>query len=528
MFFKDLLAASVEHRVIWNLLVSHRPGDDVMLLADVLMASKRVSPDDMARATEHLAQSGGKLEDSLASLQFVEASELRHVLETMPAAPRNIGETGLAEGELLGLVLKILYGGKHDRISRLSQELKLPSRVVEELIQSATDRKLVEALGTTDPSGAGSELRIQLTELGRRRAMEAMEVSQYVGPAPVSLKEFSARVLLQRIAGETVGKDRVAQAFSDLVMTPDFIKRLGPGINSGRAMLLYGPPGNGKTTVAEKIGRIFSDIIYIPHCVAVEGQIIKIFDPSIHEAIARGTDAPRAVTLRREEFDRRWVPCKRPIVITGGELTLEMLDLKFNAHSRFYEAPLHVKALGGTFIIDDFGRQLVQPEDLLNRWIVPLQSRVDFLKLHTGKSFEIPFDELIIFSTNMEPKDLMDPAFLRRIPYKLETTGPDADGFYEIFRSVSEREGLPLPKDIFQYVLDALTVHNSYTLACYQPRFIVDQVIATCKYEGVALEYSLERVQFALDNLYTRSAAEPAAEAQPSAEPAKEPQRRAA
>jgi len=499
-----------------------------MLLADVLLASKLVSPEDMARAKEHRAQMGGRLEDSIAALQLVEASVFRKVLETMPTAPRNIGETGLGEGDLLGLLLKVLYGGKHDRTSQISQELRLLTGLVEELIKLATERKLVEALGTADPSDAGSELRIQLTELGRRRAIEAMEVSQYVGPAPVSLKEFSARVLAQRISGETVGKERVARAFSDLVMTPDFIKRLGPGINSGRAMLLYGPPGNGKTTVAEKIGRIFSDIIYVPHCISVEGQIIKIFDPSIHEAIARGTDTPRTVTLRRIEFDRRWVPCKRPIVITGGELTLEMLDLKFNAHSRFYEAPLHVKALGGTFIIDDFGRQLVQPEDLLNRWIVPLQSRVDFLKLHTGKSFEIPIDELVIFSTNMEPKDLMDPAFLRRIPYKLETTGPDANGFCEIFRSVSERESLPLPDDIFQYVLDALTVRNSYTLACYQPRFIVDQVIATCKYEGVAPAYSIERVQFALDNLYTRSAPGSDAEAQPAAEPAMEPQRRAA
>lgn len=499
-----------------------------MLLADVLIASKLLGPEEMAKAKEHQAQAGGRLEDSLAALQLVGASELRNVLETMPTAPRNIGETGLGEGDLLGLVLKVLYGGKHDRTSQLSQELKLPPSVVDELIRSATERKLVEALGTADPSDAGSELRIQLTELGRRRAMEAMEVSQYVGPAPVSLAEFSARVQLQRISGETIGKERVTQAFSDLVMTPEFIKRLGPGINSGRAMLLYGPPGNGKTTVAEKIGRIFSGVIYIPYCIAVEGQIIKIFDPSIHEAITRRTGAPRAVMLRRDEFDQRWVPCKRPIVITGGELTLEMLDLKFNAHSRFYEAPLHVKALGGTFIIDDFGRQLVQPEDLLNRWIVPLQSRIDFLKLHTGKSFEIPFDELVIFSTNMEPKDLMDPAFLRRIPYKLETTGPDADGFHEIFRNVSEREGLPLPDDIFQYVLEALTVRNSFTLACYQPRFIVDQVIATCKYEGVAPEYSVERVQFALDNLYTRAAPRSSAEAEAAAESAIEPQRRAA
>ncbi len=503
-----------------------------MLLSDILVASNLVRPEHMERAVAYQAKTGGRLEDSLEMLGLVDASAIYHVLQSMPVAPRNIEETGLGEPNVITLMLKTLYTGKFDRISQLCQELKLTTQVVEEAIQNATTRMLVEALGT-DSSASGSELRFQLTEQGRKRAGEALEVSQYVGPAPVRLEDFCTRVQSQRITGETVSRDRVADAFTDLIMTNDFVKRLGPGINSGRAMLLYGPPGNGKTTIAEKIGRIFSDIIYIPYCVEVEGQIIKVFDPSVHEAIPRQKESARAVTLRREEFDRRWVPCKRPIVVTGGELTLEMLDLKFNEHARFYEAPLHVKALGGTFIIDDFGRQLVQPEDLLNRWIVPLQSRIDYLKLHTGKSFEIPFDELVIFSTNMDPQDLMDPAFLRRIPYKLETMGPDPEGFHAIFRDVSTREGLELPDEIFQYVLEELTVRNSFTLACYQPRFIVDQIISTCKYEGVPPEYSVERVKFALDNLYTTKApgrgnSDTTSEAQaPEAEP-QEPQKAAA
>ena len=219
----------------------------------------------------------------------------------------------------------------------------------------------------------------------------------------------------------------VEKAFANLIVSEEFIHQIGPAINSGRSILLYGPPGNGKTSVAERIGSIFNDTIYIPYCFEVEGQIIKVFDPGIHKRIERNTDGAARGTLRREDFDQRWVPCRRPFIVTGGELTLEMLDLSFNALAKFYEAPLHVKALGGIFAIDDFGRQLVSPEALLNRWIVPLESRVEYLKLHTGKSFSLPFDELVVFSTNLAPRDLMDPAFLRRIPYKLEIGGPTPD-----------------------------------------------------------------------------------------------------
>ena len=219
------------------------------------------------------------------------------------------------------------------------------------------------------------------------------------------------------------------KAFANLIVSEEFIHRVGPAINSGRSILLYGPPGNGKTSVAEQIGAIFKDTIYIPYCFEVEGQIIKVFDPGIHKRIERNTEGATRGTLRREDFDQRWVPCRRPFIVTGGELTLEMLDLSFNALAKFYEAPLHIKALGGIFAIDDFGRQLVSPEALLNRWIVPLESRVEYLKLHTGKSFSVPFDELVVFSTNLAPRDLMDPAFLRRIPYKMEIAGPTPEEY---------------------------------------------------------------------------------------------------
>ena len=243
----------------------------------------------------------------------------------------------------------------------------------------------------------------------------------------MSLKDFQDRILRQRVTNELVTRQRLEEGFAGLVMTERFLSRLGPAINSGNAILIYGPAGNGKTTVAEIVGKIFQNVIYVPYCVDLDGEIMKVYDPAIHRKVADAGEQQGVASVRRSRVDMRWVACHRPMVITGGELTIEMLDLKYNPIAKFYEAPLHVKALNGTFLIDDFGRQRAKPEDILNRWIVPLNSRVDYLTLHTGKSVTIPFDEIVIFSTNMHPDDLMDPAFQRRISYKLETVAPPED-----------------------------------------------------------------------------------------------------
>jgi DNA polymerase III delta prime subunit len=295
-------------------------------------------------------------------------------------------------------------------------------------------------------------------------------------------------------------------AHAGRVIPERFITRLGPAINSGTAMLIYGPAGNGKTTVAEIVGAIFQNVIYVPYCFEVDTQIIKVFDPSVHQIIedqAAGTEGPRG--LRRERFDQRWVPCYRPMVITGGELTLEMLDLKFSEIAKFYEAPLHIKAINGTFLIDDFGRQRVKPEDILNRWIVPLNSRIDFLNLHTGKSIEIPFDELVIFSTNLHPNDLMDPAFQRRIAYKLETLEPPEDLFRKVFEGMAAKQGLELTEEVYKQVVDDIRQFEQ-PLAYFQPKFIVEQVLASCKFEGVTPQFTKENVEDAMVNLIIREA----------------------
>ena len=255
--------------------------------------------------------------------------------------------------------------------------------------------------------------------------------------------------------------------------------------------------------IAEVIGEIFRNVIYIPYCFEVDGQIIKVYDPSIHSAIeglaVEDTETP---SLRRWQADERWVPCYRPTVIAGGELTLAMLDLQFNEIAKFYEAPMHIKALNGTFVIDDFGRQLAKPEDILNRWIVPLNSKVDYLSLHTGKNFQLPFDGLVMFSTNLRPSDLMDPAFQRRLAYKLKTVAPPEALFREIFENIASKNGLQLTDEIYEKVLAGIHA-NGMPLAYFQPNFIVEQVMTSCRFEDMEPRLTLENVEDAMLNMFS-------------------------
>ncbi len=251
------------------------------------------------------------------------------------------------------------------------------------------------------------------------------------------------------------------------------------------------------------MGSIFSDVIYVPYAISVEGQIIRYFDPSIHVPVSRSNvkDDGAMTFVRAADYDARWIACRRPFVVTGGELTLEMLDLRYDETGHFYEAPLHVKALGGCFIIDDFGRQLVSPRNLLNRWIVPLEDRVDYLNLHTGKSFSIPFEELVIFSTNLEPEDLMDPAFLRRLPYKIEVGSPSPAIFRKIFDNECAKHSLELTDDTFSLIAYKITQEKKLELAAFQPRFIVDQVVAACRFMGQQPHFEPRFIEYALNNL---------------------------
>ncbi|MDB5478970.1 MAG: hypothetical protein JWO83_23 [Caulobacteraceae bacterium] len=475
-----------------------------MKLADILIAHGLATSADIIEALENQRREGGSLGDCLVRLGKLGAEDLERVLDMAPRSPQSIDDTGLSVASLLNLMVKVIHLNAETTTSEIGGVLKLPPLAVQTLIAQAKERNLLDTLGAARQGGS-TEIRYALTAKGLEWARQAMDQNEYVGPAPVPLAAYSEQIARQRIGNERVDRAAIDKAFKDLIVAPALVREIGPAVNSGRSILLYGPAGNGKTSIGERVGSLFREVIYIPYCFEVEGQIIKVFDPSVHKKVERQLqELPEGPSLRRDDLDTRWVACWRPLLITGGELTLEMLDLSFNPLAKFYEAPLHIKALGGIFMIDDFGRQIVSPAALLNRWIVPMESRVERLKLHSGKSFELPFDELVIFSTNLSPGELMDPAFLRRIPYKIEVGGPTVEEYRLIFGAIARKFGLEADDLLIDEVIHELRVRNDFPLAGFQPKFIIDQVLAAAKFEGAAPRLTSEYVSLALRNLYTK------------------------
>ncbi len=421
-----------------------------------------------------------------------------------PPAPKSVEETGLNPKLLGGLVLKSVYLLGLETNIDIARHLKLSQVVADELLMGLKQQAFLEVHGSS--GGNVPVLHYGLTKAGKDLAIDACKLCQYVGPAPVTLTAFQDQVRKQSIQGEHVTFDDISAALSHLVLPQRLIHRLGPAVNSSRSMLVYGPPGNGKTSISEAIGGIFKQPIYIPHCFEVDGQIIRMFDPTIHTEIPSpdGAVHPEGEerNLLSRKPDARWVKCRRPVVLMGGELTLDMLDLDFDTNSKFYEAPPQVKALGGVFIIDDFGRQLVRPKDLLNRWVVPLERRVDYLTIHTGKKFDIPFDELVIFSTNLAPDKLMDAALLRRVKYKFRIDPPNADDYVKIFRRVCSREGIDLPQPVLSYLMEDFYPRTGIPHSGFHPGFFVEHAIAACRFEGLAPRLSIELIKDGIENLF--------------------------
>lgn len=448
---------------------------------------------------------GGRLGDNLVAIGAITQEQLNAFLHRTPREPENIAATGLDEADLLSLLLKLIYVGRLQTVRQFTDAIKLPYGIVLELVRMSVDRQLLQNLGARN-SESVIDLAYTFTEAGRRFVIDAMNRMHYTGPAPVTLDEFVDQVNLQKLTNELVTPEKIKTATTGLHFEERITEQAGPALNSGRAMLLYGPPGNGKTTVAQRFASVFSDVIYVPFSVMVEGQIIRVHDPSIHHPLQTvDIDDESAFTVvRAQTYDARWVPCQRPFVITGGELTLDMLDLRYDTTGHYYEAPLHVKALGGCFLIDDFGRQIVSPTNLLNRWIVPLEGKVDYLKLHTGKSFSIPFEELVIFSTNLEPEDLMDPAFLRRLPYKIEVGPPSRELYKMIFDGECKKQSIEMTDETFDLIVHKVTVDKGLELAAYHPRFIVDQVVATCRFLREQPHFEPRFIDYAVDNLRVR------------------------
>jgi hypothetical protein len=471
-----------------------------MQLGDMLVARGLVTSADIEAALARQVKDGGRLGENLVAMGLLTADQIAACINSAPAIPAGVAETGISERNLLYLMLKFMHIEATESVLQLADRMKLPRRLIQQLIEDAIHQRFIGATGAS--SDLALSTRYALTEAGRNAAKEALDQSVYLGPAPVSLASYQEQIEKQRITNEMLEESTLRKGFDGLVVPEHMFRRLLPAINAGRSVLLYGPPGNGKTTLSTRIAALFKDIVYIPYAVEVAGQIIKVFDVQIHKPVHEPTSAiqaPAGLGLHRETFDQRWIACSRPVVMTGGEMTLDMLDLQFNPDARFYDAPLHVKALNGMMLIDDFGRQKFAPNDLLNRWIVPMENQVDFMKLNTGASFTLPFDVLLMFSTNLQPSDLMDAAFLRRIQYKIKLFEPTVEEYRQIFNAVARSRGLELQDDVFEYVVKALT---PFGLAYYQPRFIADHALETCKSFKLPPLLTTELAGEALANLY--------------------------
>ncbi len=425
-----------------------------------------------------------------------------------PPAPNTLAETGLDSGYLVDLLVKTVYRMGLERPSEIGRAMKLPVGIVTELIEMAQAQRMMETLGQLGAS-LTAEMRYALTGKGREWALEALGQSEYFGPAPVTLESFAAQIERQSIRNVTLTRPTLERVFSELTLEPKLMEKLGPAANCSASVLLYGPPGNGKSTIAEAICTAFGGEVYFPHAIVVDKQVVTVFDPTVHTRVSmeesEGEGNGEAGSLRRGGMhDRRFVACRRPAVITGGELTLDRLDLALNKVSRIYEAPMQLKASGGVMVIDDFGRQRQSPQELINRLIIPLENGRDYLALETGRKFEIPFDALVVFSTNIPPKRLVDDAALRRLRFKILVDKPDQTTLIQIFARTARKFGLTLDEETMLFVLTELygkTEGAEY--AGFHPRFLIDQVRSISAFEGVEPQLRPDFLERAWENLFT-------------------------
>ena len=414
-------------------------------------------------------------------MHVVPALAVQHQDTAPPPMPATLDATGLAPDQVEQLIIKTLYLGETTGLG-IADRLRLPFAAIEALVERARAERLVEVRGAI---GTGSAAyRYVLTDLGRERAKQYIDANGYIGPAPVPLASYVDYMhALSAIRGY-IDRDRLRMGFSNLIISERIFDQLGPAVNANKAVFLYGPPGNGKSVIADGMGRAAGGDMYIPYALDIDGSIVTLYDPATHESLE--ADDPDPITIiAAAPRDRRWIRVRRPVVMVGGELTLDMLDLTFNPITRFYEAPLQLKANGGVFLVDDFGRQRMRPQDLLNRWIVPLENRVDFLTLHTGKKFQVPFDVLVVFATNLNPHDLADEAFLRRIPYKIPIEDPTVEEFTRIFELNCRRRQLRFHQVMVAYLHRRHYRPMNRPMRSCHPRDLLDQVTALCRYRGI-------------------------------------------
>lgn len=420
-----------------------------------------------------------------------------------PPQPRTLAETGLSLVMLRDILLKTMFRMNLDLVSELSTVICLPVPLTQELVDMARSQKLLEATGTLHAT-SGNEMGYQLTDAGKSRALDALSQSEYYGAVPVPLADYSQQMRRQSVRDIKLTRPDLLKGMGHLILPDDLIDNLGPAVSSGRSILMYGPPGNGKSSISNGIRAALGDKIYVPRAIEYSGQVITVYDPIVHSAAEAAVDDPNALRRTGNRFDNRYVRCERPTVITGGELTLDMLDLKYNPTARTYTAPLQLKASGGIFIVDDLGRQAEPPQKLVNRWIVPLEEGRDILQLQSGEKFTVPFDTLVIFSTNFHPNEIFDGAALRRIFFKIKIDGPNQEMFLKIFAMVARKKKMALDERSLVHLLKTKYPTINMNFANYQPTFLIDQMIAVCDFERIPYQMTPDLIDKAWGNMFVK------------------------
>lgn len=462
-----------------------------MSLGESLIKAGLINSADVDRALDRQTHEGGTLGKALIDLGVLTAEQLDAYFRAPPPTLFTIADTGLRPELLSGLVLKFMHRYGTETPAAIAPQIKLPPPLVALVVRGLHERGLAETLGGAIVA-SGVENRFILTGRGREAALEAMAQSEYIGPAPVTLEAYNAQIDRQRITNDRIDAQMLTEALGrDLVLPEGLIDRIGPAVNAGRAMMFYGAPGDGKSSISQGIAHSYKQPAHVPYAIEVDGYVIKVFDPATHtefvEDTAAGNGAAAPVRhLKLGGEDRRWIKCRRPRSVVGGELTLDMLDIGYNSDGKYYEAPVHIKANSGIFIIEDFGRQIDTPQKLMNRWVLPLETQRDYLTLASGRKFSINFDCLVIVSTNIPPKKIMDEAMLRRFRYKFHITPPTREDYREIMVRAARQFGLEATDALIELLYSR--VYDAGTLAPsrFHPRFILDHVVARCRFAGHA------------------------------------------
>jgi len=459
------------------------------------MPSAANSGDELTAALDRIALLTGLVDGDQDGSAGSQAAGPRDQDAFVPMEPDSFHAAGLADSEVEALILKFLLA-RGDAAGRdIAEQVKLPFVPVGQLLSEMKYSQLVGHRG----SAPMNDFVYQLTDLGRERARRLSQHCTYFGAAPVALEDYVASVHAQSLTGQHPTVEDLHRAFEGLLLGPRMLDRLGPAINSGRGLFLFGPPGNGKSSIAERITAAFGREIWVPRAIGVDGEILRLYDPVNHEEVPLEHGAG---LLDSRKCDNRWIRIRRPTIIAGGELTMSQLDVCTNHSTGISEAPLQLKSNCGTLVIDDFGRQRMRIDELLNRWIVPFEKRCDFLNLPNGKKIQVPFDQLVVFSTNLEPRELVDEAFLRRIPYKIEVIDPTEDEFRRLFEAMGKKLGVAYRREAVEYLIAKHFKAANRPLRFCHPRDLLLQVLNYCKYHKCPAEMTDECFDRAVENYF--------------------------